>query len=197
MTITKYLEALGSHLPPELIVEGGLIAEQAHYINQLLLQLPEITKICEVGFNAGHSAAAFLGARDNTQVLSFDLGEHNYVQLAKRVIDLVFPRRHVLVLGDSTFTIPLLRDFIGVPEGSVDLIYVDGGHIAPVPELDLRNLLFYLHKGGLVMLDDYCEAHGSDGVLAAWDSAVSAGKVELIDGPHQVRDRGWLLGRKL
>ncbi|CAM9373070.1 unnamed protein product, partial [Choristocarpus tenellus] len=39
-----------------------------------------VTTVCEVGFNAGHSALNWLlNSRPDTKVISFDLGEHPYV----------------------------------------------------------------------------------------------------------------------
>jgi hypothetical protein len=39
----------------------------------------EIRSIAETGFNAGHSAEAFLKARSDTTVISFDEGKHECV----------------------------------------------------------------------------------------------------------------------
>ncbi len=67
---------------------------------------PGITNICEVGFNAGHSALAFLVGVPNSRVVSFDLGAHLYVTTAFDVLNDMFPGRLQLVLGDSEETIP-------------------------------------------------------------------------------------------
>ena len=39
---------------------------------------PRVETVCEIGFNAGHSALNALLVNDGLRVLSFDLGEHNY-----------------------------------------------------------------------------------------------------------------------
>ena len=41
--------------------------------------------ICEVGFNAGHSAAAFLAANRDARVTSFDLAAHGHTEAAAAV----------------------------------------------------------------------------------------------------------------
>ncbi len=46
---------------------------------------PGLTTMCEVGFNAGHSALAFLVADPAFRVVSFDLGAHQYVVAAHEV----------------------------------------------------------------------------------------------------------------
>jgi hypothetical protein len=70
-----------------------------------LTNKPNIT-VMEIGFNAGHSADIFLQNNKELTVTSFDLGKHPYVITGKRYIDVIYPNRHKLVLGDSKITIP-------------------------------------------------------------------------------------------
>ena len=60
----------------------------------------------EIGFNAGHSAELFLSNNKNINVLSFDIGGHQYVKYGKEFIDNKYPNRHALILGDSVQTVP-------------------------------------------------------------------------------------------
>lgn len=154
---------------------------------------PGISRVVEVGFNGGLSSAALLGASDTVTVTSFDIGRWDYVPAAKELIDQHFPGRHQLVLGDSTQTLPPHAAAFG---GSYDLAFVDGGHLAPVPEQDIANCLQLLKPGGLLLVDDYCQAWGSGGVVQAYDAAVSAGLIVTVDGPHYEGDRGWVLAQK-
>ena len=64
-------------------VEGYLSPVQASFFHALLLARPEVRSIMEIGFNAGHSSHAFLAARPDTTVVSFDLGTHSYVRPAE------------------------------------------------------------------------------------------------------------------
>jgi hypothetical protein len=52
-----------------------------------------------VGFNAGHSAIAFLLARPNVELVSFDLLEHPYGRPAEAFVATAFPGRHRVFLA--------------------------------------------------------------------------------------------------
>lgn len=178
------------------VSEGCLTPEQAHYFHALLHTVPEIRNVGEIGFNAGHSSAAFLSARPDVRVVSFDLGLWDCVLHGKRAIDKLFPERHLLIIGDSTVSIPLMRNFLEAPAGTLDLIFIDGGHYGDIPEKDLRNFLYHLAPGGFVIFDDYCSEFGEGGVKAAWHKGIEEGIIVQVDGPFEVRDRGWVVGRK-
>ena len=68
---------------------------------------PGISTVCEVGFNAGHSALAWLEGMPHVNVVSFDLGAHQYVTAAYEVLNDMYPNRLTLLLGDSAETIPM------------------------------------------------------------------------------------------
>jgi predicted O-methyltransferase YrrM len=51
----------------------------------IMTSSPGIQNVCEVGFNSGHSALAFLEGIPNSRVMSFDLGAHQYVTVAFEV----------------------------------------------------------------------------------------------------------------
>ncbi len=114
---------------------------------QLVCSLPPHARVLEIGFNCGHSAAAMLSARRDVTLVSLDLGEHSYVRAAKAVVDAAFPRRHLLVLGDSTQTLPrLLGDF--------DMYFVDGCHDYAVAAQDVNNVLARARPTDVFVLDD-------------------------------------------
>ena len=110
--------------------------------------------------------------------------------VAKQLIDQVFPHRHTLIIGDSTNVVPMLKH---VDSPQFDMVFVDGGHIAPIPERDLLNVRPFLRKGGWIVMDDYCVQYGSQGVIAAWDNAVRNGLYTQLS-VHEAEDRGWVLG---
>lgn len=175
------------------ITEGSMVPAEVRYMRHLLRSRPDITRVVEIGFNGGLSSAAILSSRPDITVVSFDLGKWDYVPKAKALIDECFPGRHTLVLGDSTKTVP---EHAAQHVGAFDLAFVDGGHTAPVPELDIRNILPYIRRGGLLLMDDYCPAYGSEGVIQAYDAAVERGWLRTVDGPMLSGDRGWVLGSK-
>ena len=79
---------------------GHLTIEEARHL-EWWARFPGVSDVCEVGFNAGHSAAAMLLAAPNVTLLSMDLGEHAHVLPAARVISSLFPQRFRIELGPS------------------------------------------------------------------------------------------------
>src|ERR1022692_207218 len=162
-----------------VIGEGYLSPEQARFFRRLLAENPSITRILEIGFNAGHSSYVFLGARPDISVVSFDLGEHAYVAKAKAFMDVKFPGRHALVLGDSRETIP--RYSAEYQGATFDLIFIDGGHDYDVAVADLLNCRAMAQPSGLVVMDDLrsWETWGI-GPVRAWEKAKQGGMVEEL-----------------
>ena len=134
------------------IREGGCMdipEQQQDLIN--LTKIP-IRTIMEIGFNAGHSADVFLKNNPNSTLVSFDIGDHEYVHTAKRYIDLHYPNRHTLILGDSTVTIPQYVEQNN--NKNFDVIFIDGGHEYATARADLLNCRKLSHTNTLVLLDD-------------------------------------------
>jgi predicted O-methyltransferase YrrM len=170
--------------------EGSSVPDQMTYYIHLIQNNPNIKTVLEIGFNLGISAATFLAARPDIQVVSLDIGSHAYVLNAKINIDKHFPGRHTLIIGDSTTTLPFLEKIFGARP--VDLIMIDGGHTRPIPKLDLENSLHWCGPETLILFDDVCEAHGSNGVNEAVKEAIDTKKVIFLD--HKMSgDRGWAL----
>jgi predicted O-methyltransferase YrrM len=159
--------SLGVHA---LKIEGFLSREQGDWFRDILERNAAITRVIEVGFNAGHSSCVFLSARDDVTVLSFDLGLHGYVTRAKQYIDKTFPGRHTLVIGDSRQTLPAYH--ATHPAEVFDLAFIDGGHEYDVARADLRNILPMAHSSALIVMDDLkvWKTYGS-GPDRAWSEA--------------------------
>ena len=102
--LNEYLEKEG--------YTSGMIEGYSEQIEKQVKRLKElvnkgnIIEVMEIGFNAGHSANIFLGSNSRIRLTSFDLGEHNYVNVGKKYIDTHYPNRHTLILGDSKITVP-------------------------------------------------------------------------------------------
>jgi predicted O-methyltransferase YrrM len=170
--------------------EGSSVPDQMTYYIDLIQNNLNIKTVLEIGFNAGISAAAFLAARPDIQVVSLDIGYHTYVLNAKINIDKHFPERHTLIIGDSTTTLPFLGKIFGTRP--VDLIMIDGGHIRPVPKIDLENCLEWCGPHTFIIVDDVCKEYGDMGVNEAVAEAIDTKKVVFLE--HKMSgDRGWAL----
>lgn len=162
----------------QLTMEGYLGRAQARFLRHLLAENPRVTKILEVGFNAGHSSYLFLSARPDVTVASFDLGAHDYVARAKAFIDAKFPGRHMLVLGNSLHTLAKYR---ADHENSFDLTFIDGSHDYDIAFADIVNGQFLSKPAGLVVMDDLLQwTSWGAGPVRAWAAAKRQGLVEEL-----------------
>lgn len=114
--------------------------------------------VMEIGFNAGHSAELFLQYNRSLNLVSFDIGQHDYVLTSKKYIDFSYPDRHTLILGDSTVTIP---EYIkNNKDVKFDVIFIDGGHNYEIVKKDMENCFHLAHENTIVILDDTVYTEG-------------------------------------
>jgi hypothetical protein len=114
-------------------------------------------RICEIGFNAGHSAYLMLLGRDSTPLdfTIFDICEHAYVKPCIEYIQGRFPHTAFkLIEGDSTKSIPAWIESNPSLKGSYDVVHVDGGHSEECITSDLFNARILVKKGGILIIDD-------------------------------------------
>ena len=80
------------NFPTGAMLEGGIFTSvsKLHYFFRLA-QSPFIRTVCEVGFNAGHSALLWLHANPSIKVYAFDLFQHKYSKLALENVNMHFP----------------------------------------------------------------------------------------------------------
>ena len=71
---------------------------------------PNLDKLhfCETGFNIGHSALFWLLYDNRIHVVSFDIDSSEYTLAARKFLEIHFPNRFNLILGNSTSTLPYL-----------------------------------------------------------------------------------------
>ena len=152
-----------------------------------------VQRICEVGFNGGHSAWAMLSsATPAVQMVSFDLVSKSYTRACHRVIQSIFPHRHKLVEGPSNISIP---GYVSQNLASkCDLIFIDGGHSEVDAASDLLQLSLLASKSTLVVMDDVgCESDFCYGPTLAWHSFISAGRIAQL-GCQEELERRWCWG---
>ena len=128
-----------------------------------------ILSIMEIGFNAGHSSQLFLTTNTKANVVSFDIGSHDYLHVGKEYIDKTFPDRHQLFLGNSLTTVP---NYIQENPGKTfDFIFIDGGHDYETVKNDLECCAEVVDNGGTILCDDYNLSY-APGVKKAIDEFV-------------------------
>lgn len=110
-------------------------------------------KICEIGFNAGHSVLAMMFANPEAEYVLFDLGEHQYSKPCFAHIKKRLPHISMTIKwGDSRKT--LLAYHKANPKTSFDLLHIDGGHRYEVYSADWENSLRITNSGSTIIFDD-------------------------------------------
>ena len=116
-----------------------------------------ITRICEIGFNAGHSTLLMLLGRNTTSLdfTVFDIGHHNYTKPCLEYIKSQFTNINFeYIEGDSTSTIPKWIHNNKNLIWSYDVVHVDGGHSEHCISNDMKNADLLLKTNGIIIIDD-------------------------------------------
>jgi hypothetical protein len=156
-----------------IILKSNEILEgNSFYQHQTLNILPELyakqtnlfqfgkktnTRICEIGFNAGHSTMLMLLGREKTacDYTIFDIGEHAYTRPCYEYLKNVFSHiQFELQEGDSTVTMPEWIRKNPDQIGTYDLIHVDGGHTEHCISNDMKNSDILAKVGCYIIIDD-------------------------------------------
>lgn len=169
---------------------GSINQAQQSFIYRFLQEHPEIKNVLETGFHVGLSAAIMMEARGDIRVVSSDIFWFDYTRRAKLLLDIYYPGRSTLLAGNSVNTLPT---FFNTVQYSPEFVFIDGGHERPVPYIDLYHILNHIKAGTPVMIDDYCQEHGQNGVIEAVNRFIELGVLENVQ-IHKSEDRGWVLG---
>ena len=197
MNVTEFLKQYGiNHL-----TEGHCqqVEQQITDMTNIVKSLnKENLKVLEIGFNGGHSAELFLQI-PGVSLISFDIGMHQYVPLSKQYIDIAYPKRHTLILGNSIHTIPKYAD--DHPTTKFDIIFIDGNHEYDTVILDLHNCKQLAHPDTIVILDDTIqytkefECSWNIGPTKAWKECVANNKIEQITAKDYSGGKGISWGK--
>lgn len=159
-------------LKPLIINSGSSLEGNSFYIHQTLNLHPQLytkqlnlfwcgkqaqTRICEIGFNAGHSSMLMLLGRDTTplEFTVFDIGQHRYTKPCLEYIQAQFPHVHFeYIEGDSTVTMPSWIEANKQYAGLYDVVHVDGGHTLHCITNDMKNADLLVKNGGILIIDD-------------------------------------------
>ena len=137
------------------------------------------TRICEIGFNAGHSALLFCLPNQGKEIdfTIFDLCEHKYTKPCFNYLKEKFPSvKFELIDGDSLVSIP--KFVVDRPEvvGTYDVVHVDGGHTEECAYNDFIQAFKLVREGGLIIVDDTNISY----IDALCEKAIASGKFKEV-----------------
>ena len=193
MSITFFLNNRGFHS-----FEGYSQQVQQQVKDLISLTNKPNLNVMEIGFNAGHSAEIFLKNNKELTLTSFDLGIHDYVTVAKEYIDITYPNRHTLILGDSRKTVPIYLE--NNKNTKFDIIFIDGGHDYEIAKADMENCFFLAHKDTIVILDDTIftkrfQAEWTIGPTKTWTEHLQQKKIIELNRKEYCSGRGMSWGK--
>jgi len=193
--------SVGKEKRGEIFKQMGHIAdveEQVHAYGSVA-QRPEISRICEIGFNAGHSAILFLNSDKTNTLTSFDSGNLPWSAISSKFISFLFPNRFTYITGDSVESVAEFASRVKSDE-RCDLFHIDGDHGMTVPFIDLTNAREASRTGATIIMDDATDSF--PGVMIAWNNAKSKGWLREINCTGHVATvggfmKGWCIGELL
>ena len=115
------------------------------------------TRVCEIGFNAGHSALLLLLSAHNIELdfTVFDIGQHKYTKPSVNYIKTSFPHISLeYIEGDSIEEMPKWIDAHSDLKGAYDVVHVDGGHTYECVKSDMIGADSLVKVGGIIIVDD-------------------------------------------
>ena len=184
------------NLYPHKINDGDCsqIVSQIDKLKEIMNQMNP-KNILEIGFGLGKSSLLFL-SHSNANVYSFDLFDQEYHKIGKKYIEEIFPNRHLLIAGDSFYT---LDNFIENNTNlKFDMIFIDGGR-NNIPYSDLSKCSFLSDKNTMIILNNYVKkpenyAFWNDGFNNAWNKMLQNKYVYEIEQFDYFFGRGMVLG---
>jgi len=136
---------------------------------------PTVKNICEIGFNAGHSASVFLNANPQANLYSFDIAQFSYTRGNLQLMKDLFPERFHYLLGPSDASVPEFA--ASQPDVKCDVISVDGDHSTEGTFADLVNMRKLASCRNWVLMDDA----GWSSTNKAWQRAKDEGIITQVE----------------
>ena len=116
-----------------------------------------VNRVCEIGFNAGHSALLMLLGNGNNPIdfTIFDIAQHGYMKPSLNYIKSQFPKNvYEFIEGDSTIEVSRWINDNPIHCGKYDVVHVDGGHTEHCIRNDIKNASILVKRNGLIIIDD-------------------------------------------
>lgn len=156
--IKTILESIGERVEGNLICDvspSNLVmnrnANKIHNIQKLSIGKE---RICEIGFNAGHSLLLMIENNPTAEYVIFDLCNHTYTIPCLEYIAKQYPNTKIeFIAGDSSVSMP--KYIKQNPNLKFDFIHIDGGHDLENVINDYNNSYILIKDGGLTLFDDY------------------------------------------
>lgn len=159
--IQHHIDNISAILSSAPVVEGNLYCIGSAD-NRYMAGKPKIinlqkfcigkNNICEIGFNAGHSALFMLNVNSTANYTFFDICRHEYTKPCFEYIQEAFPDANMeMIDGDSKKT---LKHFNSIEHKKFDLIHIDGGHDEVTLANDVKYSLQMLDQAGVLIIDD-------------------------------------------
>eukprot|EP00929_Paragymnodinium_shiwhaense_P108564 TRINITY_DN74884_c0_g1_i1.p1 TRINITY_DN74884_c0_g1~~TRINITY_DN74884_c0_g1_i1.p1 ORF type:complete len:298 (-),score=55.67 TRINITY_DN74884_c0_g1_i1:149-1042(-) len=136
---------------------------------------PTVKNICEIGFNAGHSAAIYLNANPQANLYSFDIAQFKYTVGNLQLMKELFPERFDFIVGPSATAVPEFHQM--KPDVKCDVISVDGDHSTEGTYADLVAMREMASCRNWVLMDDA----GWKSTNAAWQKAKDEGILTQVE----------------
>ena len=153
---------------------------------------------CEVGFNAGHSAAVLLDS-SKIRLLHFDIMVQPYSNASCEHFERRYGRRFRMHRGNSRRTVKALAQRVASgAEAGCGLWFLDGAH-SRLFARDMENAMAAAAPGAVFMVDDVSSRFPK--VQHVWQSFVNKGRVRQracvsITLPPTAGLKGWCVGTK-
>lgn len=112
-----------------------------------VIEIVKPSSILEIGFNAGHSASMWL-EYSNAELLSVDIGHHDYTKIGVEVIkNSEYANRFTYLEVNSMFA------GLFIPKKEYDLVFIDGCHEELFVASDIQLALCQRPK--YILIDDF------------------------------------------
>lgn len=144
--------------PTSYRIEGSTHEEHHEMYNKIIKNSKQVKLILEIGFNSGNSAFYFLKKCPEANIVSIDLGLHNYGFYSKMFIDHKFPGRHLLLTGDSYIQAKALE---WLCDKKFDYIFIDGDHAYESAYYDIFHCKAFADENTTVILDNVAPHRGA------------------------------------